>query len=423
MLLRGERRWDYVAFPLLCVVLAFGSGWTKRLFVGLYPIGLLALVYDAMRFVKDVGVTAERLHICDLRSLDMEIASATVDGARGTVHDWLQGHASLALDVLCAIPYGTFIFVTLAFATYLYTKEPAALPRFGWTFLLVNVAGFAVYHLYPAAPPWYFHAHGCAVDLGAQASAGPNLLRVDAWMKIPYFGAMYGRSSDVFGSVPSLHVAYPMLVVLFGWRAFGRTARALSLLFLGSMCFSAVYLDHHWILDVLLGLLLSVIGYLGVEAYVTGSLQRVSMALGTWFGCGLVPRAPGTAGTLGAVPLYLLLRPHGTSAVLGAAILLTVVGVWAASRVARSTGLHDPQIVVIDEVAGVHVTWLAAPASWQGLVAGFVLFRLFDQLKPFPARWAERRLRGGMSIVLDDVFAGLWGAAALVALRGAGVLA
>jgi phosphatidylglycerophosphatase A len=422
MLLHGERRWDYFAFPLLCLGLAFGTAWTKRLFVGLYPIGLLALVYDAMRFVKDVGVTPERLHICDLRALDMELASVTVDGARTSVHDWLQAHSSLALDVACAIPYGTFVFVTLGFATYLYTKEPAALPRFGWTFLLVNLAGFVVYHLYPAAPPWYFHSHGCSVDLAAHANAGANLTRVDAWLGFPYFGSMYGRSSDVFGSVPSLHVAYPMLVVLFSWRAFGRIARGLSLVFLFSMCFSAVYLDHHWILDVILGLLLAVAGYLGVQAYVTRSLQRVGYALGTWFGCGYFPRAPGTAGTLGAIPLYLMLRPHGTGAVLGAAILLTLVGVWAASRVARGTGLHDPQIVVIDEVAGVHVTWLAAPANWQGLIAGFLLFRLFDQLKPFPARWAEQKLSGGMGIVFDDVFAGVWGAAALVALRFAGAL-
>lgn len=422
MLLTGERRWDYFAFPVLCVGLAFGHAWTKRLFVGLYPIGLLALVYDGMRFVKDVGVTPERLHICDLRAIDMGFGSVTVDGARGTVHEWLQAHSSLTLDVLCAIPYGTFIFATLGFAIYLYTKDPVALRRFGWTFFLLNVAGFVTYHLYPAAPPWYFHAHGCSVDLAAHASEGPNLARVDAWMGIRYFGSLYGRSSDVFGSVPSLHVAYPMLVVLCGWRAFGRIARGLSLVFLISMCFSAVYLDHHWIVDVILGLLFSVAGYLAVQAFVTQSMQRVGFALGTWFGCGYIPVAPGTAGTLGAVPLYLALRPHGTSAVLGAAVVLTVVGIWAASRVARGTGLHDPQIVVIDEVAGVHVTWLLAPATWQGLVAGFVLFRLFDQLKPFPARWAERKLSGGMGIVLDDVFAGLWGAAALGALRFAGVL-
>ncbi|MDB4941637.1 MAG: Phosphatidylglycerophosphatase [Labilithrix sp.] len=127
-------------------------------------------------------------------------------------------------------------------------------------------------------------------------------------------------------------------------------------------------------------------------------------------------------GTLGAIPLYLLLRPYGAGAVALAAVVLTLVGIWAAAGVASRSGLHDPQRVVIDEVAGVHVAWIAAPPSWQGLVAGFVFFRLFDHLKPFPANWAERRLTGGTSIVLDDVFAGMWGAAVLFALRFAGVL-
>ena len=144
------------------------------------------------------------------------------------------------------------------------------------------------------------------------------------------------------------------------------------------------------------------------------AIDRVAHVLAVWFGCGHVPVAPGTAGTLGAIPLYLLLRPHGPVAVAAAAVVVTAVGVWAADRVARRLGGKDPQIVCIDEVAGVLVTWVAAPPTTVGLVAGFVLFRLFDQTKPWPARRFERRWPGGWGIVLDDVAAGLWGAALLV---------
>lgn len=153
----------------------------------------------------------------------------------------------------------------------------------------------------------------------------------------------------------------------------------------------------------------------------SGFRDRVAHVLAVWFGCGHVPIAPGTAGTLGAIPLYLLLRPHGLWAVAIAAGALTVVGIWAASRVAARTGLKDPQIVVIDEVAGVLVTLLAAPEGSRGTLAGFVLFRVFDQLKPWPARQAER-LPSGFGIVLDDIAAGVWGAAVLLALRAAGAL-
>ena len=97
--------------------------------------------------------------------------------------------------------------------------------------------------------------------------------------------------------------------------------------------------------------------------------------------------------------------------------VLTIVGIWAAARVARRRGGKDPQIIVIDEVAGVFVTWIAAPPTLAGLLVGVVLFRIFDQTKPWPARLAERRLPGGWGIVLDDVFAGFWGMAVLGVLR------
>jgi phosphatidylglycerophosphatase A len=145
--------------------------------------------------------------------------------------------------------------------------------------------------------------------------------------------------------------------------------------------------------------------------------DRIAHVLAVWFGCGHVPRAPGLAGTVGAVPLYLVVRPQGPLAVAVAAAVITAVGIWAAGRVVRRLRQHDPQIICIDEVAGVLVTWTAAPATTTGLLVGLVLFRLFDQLKPWPARTLERRLSGGPSVVLDDVAAGLWGAAVLLIAR------
>jgi phosphatidylglycerophosphatase A len=149
---------------------------------------------------------------------------------------------------------------------------------------------------------------------------------------------------------------------------------------------------------------------------------RLAYTLGTWFGCGYVPYAPGTAGTLGAVPLYLVLRPFGGWVVFAAAMVLMVVGIWAADVVAKDSGLKDPQLVVIDEVAGVLCTLAVAPPTWPALIVGVVLFRIFDQFKPWPARAAERKLPGGYGIVLDDIAAGAWGALVLFALHSRGVV-
>ncbi len=146
---------------------------------------------------------------------------------------------------------------------------------------------------------------------------------------------------------------------------------------------------------------------------------RLAYLLSIWFGCGRFPKMPGTAGTVGAVPFYLLIAPAGPVAVALAAVVVTLVGVWAATQVVRQTGLADPQIVCIDEVAGVLITLVVAPYHWKGILAAVVLFRIFDQWKPWPARRAER-LPEGWGVVMDDVFAGLWGGAVLLAARALG---
>ncbi len=268
-----ELRWEQFALMVVAPLLAYGGAGARRLFTAIFPIGLLGLTYDTMGYVRNLGVTAARVHDCDLRALE-----STLFGRPGwTVHDWLQAHPVDWLDRLCAIPYGTFLFVTVGFAVFLYFRAPPdAVLRFSWTFFVMNILGFVTYHLYPAAPPWYFHAHGCAVDLAAHASEGPNLARVDAWLGIRYFGGMYGRSNDVFGSVPSLHVTYTALIAIEGWRWLGPAGRAGTLGFAALMCFAAVYLDHHWILDVVLGLLFCVVSYIGVAAVVARRTRGAS---------------------------------------------------------------------------------------------------------------------------------------------------
>ena len=164
------------------------------------------------------------------------------------------------------MPYATFIFVCIACALWLYVRDYRRMVRFAWCFFALNVAGFITYHLYPAAPPWYFHAHGCVVDLHAHASEGPNLARVDAWLGFPYFARMYGKASAVFGAMPSLHCAYACLVVLEGWATFRKPWRIASALFYLLMCFSAVYLDHHWVLDAIAGSTYCVIVVLAARA-------------------------------------------------------------------------------------------------------------------------------------------------------------
>ena len=152
------------------------------------------------------------------------------------------------------------------------------------------------------------------------------------------------------------------------------------------------------------------------------SLQhRAARVLATWFGCGLSPVAPGTVGTLAALPLWLVVRDGGAWVVLATAVFVTLVGVWSAGVVARASGTKDPQIVVIDEVAGVLFALAGAPETLSGIIGAVVLFRVFDMTKPFPARSAEK-LPDGWGIVIDDVVAGLQAALVVRGLTSLGVL-
>jgi hypothetical protein len=246
---RSDLRIEHLLVIAIVAALATVGPRTKELLLGLYPVGLVFILFDGMRPWQRVGLAESRVLLCDLRAVEARFFG----GGGQTAHDYFQTHHSAALDVLCAIPYATFILWCLAGATLLYVKDRAAMRRFMWGFFALNVAGFVTYHVLPAAPPWYFHAHGCTVDLATRPSEGPALARVDALLGIRYFHAMYSKGSSVFGALPSLHCAYPLLLVIQGWRSFGPKLRAVALAYYAAMVFSAVYLDHHWVIDALLG--------------------------------------------------------------------------------------------------------------------------------------------------------------------------
>jgi phosphatidylglycerophosphatase A len=124
------------------------------------------------------------------------------------------------------------------------------------------------------------------------------------------------------------------------------------------------------------------------------------------FGSGLAPWAPGTAGTLAAVPLYLLLQPLPLPWYLTLLLAFLLLGVWACDKTARELNVHDPSAIVWDEFLGYLLTMTAAPPGWVWVVLGFALFRFFDILKPWPIRELDRRVRGGLGVMLDDLAAG-----------------
>jgi phosphatidylglycerophosphatase A len=137
-----------------------------------------------------------------------------------------------------------------------------------------------------------------------------------------------------------------------------------------------------------------------------------AVLLAAWGPCGYAPVAPGTFGTLGAIPLYGALSWVSFPAYLAATLLLALVSGWAAQRAGRYWKVADASPIVIDEVVGYLVTMAFVPFSWSAAIVGFLLFRLFDVLKPWPAS-AFDRMKNGFGVTMDDVAAGVFAGATL----------
>jgi phosphatidylglycerophosphatase A len=142
-------------------------------------------------------------------------------------------------------------------------------------------------------------------------------------------------------------------------------------------------------------------------------MRRFVILMATWGGSGFSPVASGTAGTLAAIPLYLVLARLPLSLYLATLVPFFFLACWVSGRAEEIFGEKDSGKIVIDEVIGYLITMAGVPLSWQGVVAGFFLFRFFDIVKVEPARWCDQRLKNGYGVVLDDVVAGVYACIAL----------
>lgn len=134
------------------------------------------------------------------------------------------------------------------------------------------------------------------------------------------------------------------------------------------------------------------------------------------FGSGLAPKAPGTFGTLAAVPIYWLIQDLSVPLYVLWLLITFALGVYWCHRSSRALGVHDHGGIVWDEMVGYWLTLFLAPAGWVWMVVGFILFRFFDVLKPWPISWLDRHVEGGLGIMVDDVLAAVYAWIVLQAL-------
>jgi len=253
--LLGGLRSDHVFVGLLGLLDLYNE--KTRLFLREFlPFIATGAIYDSMRYFYWPAI-AGRVHVAEPYLLERSWFGI---GGR-TPNEWFLEHHWPALDLACGFAYLVYVgeYLTVAVLFFLLRRfEPVR--TLAWGFLVVNLLGFATYFIYPAAPPWYVAEYGFGPARLDVHSAPAAASRFDELLGTHFFDQIYGRGIDVYGAIPSLHVAYPLMAawVLFRHREL-RWARIPAVLFFLLMCLSAVYLQHHYVIDVQLGIAYAIV--------------------------------------------------------------------------------------------------------------------------------------------------------------------
>lgn len=265
MALLGATGTAQLVLVAVALLISLAGATARRWWMTALPFAILGAVYDALGLAKSF-VVAHGVHVAGPYWFDKTLFGVDWQGVRLSLNELAARYHSPAVDFVTGIAYLTYIYAVMAFALFLAVRDRSEFGRrrtsaLGWTFLGINVAGFVTYLLFPVAPPWYVATHGFGpVDVHTPASPAA-LARWDQLLGVSYFARFYASSSDVFGAMPSLHCAYPMLLYWHA-RELGRpllttAAAAFQLL----MCFSAIYLQHHYFSDAIAGMTFATAGY------------------------------------------------------------------------------------------------------------------------------------------------------------------
>jgi len=248
---------NQVVLVLLFNGLYYASVVTRKFILGFSIFIIYWILFDYMKAFPNYAVSS--VHIADLYHMEKHIFGIFAHGRVLTPNEFLRMHHAPVLDFIGGIFYLMWIPVPLAFAAYLFFAKKELFIRFSLTFVFVNMIGFVIYYMYPAAPPWYVQYHGF-VFLAHTHSNPAGLIRFDHLLNTTIFESIYRQGSNVFAAMPSLHSSYPVIVVYYGIK---NRMGAMNLVFgtvMIGIWFTAVYASHHYVLDVLAGITCAIIG-------------------------------------------------------------------------------------------------------------------------------------------------------------------
>src|SRR3569833_1995095 len=235
----------------------FLSPVSRKFILGFSIFIVYWIIFDYMKAFPNYNYST--VHIADLYNAEKHLFGIHVNGSLLTPNEYLRANSKTAIDVAAGIFYLCWIPVPLAFAAYLFFKNRRQFLYFSLTFVLINFLGFVVYYLYPAAPPWYVQYNGFVFHAKTPGNTA-GLARFDAYFNAGIFKSIYAKGSNVFAAMPSLHSSYPFAVLYYGLKNRVRWMNIYNKKEMLGIWFTAVYASHHYVLDVLAGILTATIG-------------------------------------------------------------------------------------------------------------------------------------------------------------------
>lgn len=256
---------EHVFLALLIAAMFFASAPSRRLVVALVPFALFGISYDWMNLVPNYHVNP--VDIAGLYQTEKSLFGITVSAAEVlTPNEFFALHHSAFMDILAGFFYLCWVPVPILFGLWLYFDgQRSVYLHFAMVFLLVNLLGFAGYYIHPAAPPWYVASHGFGFIEGTPGEVA-GLGRFDQMLGTGIFNSLYARNANVFAALPSLHSAYMLVAFIYSLRA--RTPMWMKIACAVICCgiwFTAVYTSHHYIIDVLAGIGVTLLGFVLFE--------------------------------------------------------------------------------------------------------------------------------------------------------------
>lgn len=249
-------RSDHLFILLGLIVLFFLSDRTHKIVCGIFMFLAWAVIYDSLRAIP--GYSFSSVHIQDLYELEKSLFGINVNGSRLTPNEYFAQHLNVVSDFFSGIFYLMWMPFPIAIGIYLSGFQARHLMYYSFCFLFCNFIGLIGYYGFPAAPPWYVHLHGFEFIADAAGSAS-FLERFDSLVGIPIYQGIYGKNGNVFGAIPSLHCAYPVITLYYMRKFKYFKLSIVSFVYMLGTWYAAVYSMQHYVIDVLLGIICAIL--------------------------------------------------------------------------------------------------------------------------------------------------------------------